>query len=124
MSDNNNQSGNELKRNWLQGKYEVGLSGGVAVIPSWRLLIFVSSTFTDTHRERDELQFRTLKKLSQEADKHGIVISFSDMRWGIPGATSVEHGTWMTCRKELERCYHQSDDIFFLSLQSEKYLNE
>ena len=124
MGDNNNQSGNELKRNWLRGKYEVGLSGGVALIPSWRLLIFVSSTFTGTHRERDELQFHILKKLSQEADKHGIVISFSDMRWGIPGSTSVEHGTWMTCRKELERCYHQSDGIFFLSLQSEKYLNE
>ena len=124
MSDNNNQSGNELKRNWLRGKYGFGLSGGVAVIPSWRLMIFVSSTFTDTYRERDELQFRILKKLSQEADKHGIVISFSDLRWGIPGTTSVEHGTWTTCRKELERCCHQSDGIFFLSLQSEKYLNE
>ena len=120
MGDNE-KSRNELRRYWLRGEYPDDLSGGF-FIPSWKLLIFVSSTFTDTHVERDELQSHILNKLAEEGNKHGITVSFSDMRWGIPGATSVEHGIWMTCKKELERCYHQSNGTFFLSLQSEKYL--
>ena len=121
MGDNE-QSRGELKRKWLRGEYTVDLSEGGVWIPSWKLLIFVSSTFTDTHRERDELQYRVLNKLAEEGSKHGIVVSFSDMRWGIPGTSSVEHGTWMACKRELERCYHHSNGIFFLSLQSEKYI--
>ena len=116
----NDETGIELKRKILRGEYPSDLSGGVSV-PSWKLLVFVSSTFTDTHRERNELQFRILNKLSQEGGKYGVIVSFSDMRWGIPSTSSVEHGTWITCKRELERCHNQSDGIFFLSLQSEKY---
>ena len=117
------QSRNELRRKWLRGEYPVDSAGGLW-IPSWKLLVFVSSTFTDTNRERDALQHRIQKTLSKEGSKHGIVISFSDMRWGIPGAASNEHGTWIACNRELDRCYRQSNGIFFLSLQSEKYLYE
>ena len=111
---------NELRRQLLCGGYADDMAGGL--IPHWKLLIFISSTFTDTHRERDEL-FNILKELSALGDKHGIVVSFSDMRWGVPGTASLEHGTWMTCKQELKRCRDQSNGLFFLSLQSEKYLN-
>ena len=111
---------NELRRKLLRGEYPIDVIDGW--IPSWKILIFVSSTFTDTHRERDEL-VRILRELTLEGDKHGVTVSFSDMRWGVPGSTSLEHGTWITCERELKRCRDQSNGIFFLSLQSEKYLN-
>ena len=104
----------------LWGGYpEDGLGG---LVPSWNLYVFVSSTFTDTKRERNELS-NILKELSVNGDKHGIVVIFIDLRWGIPGVASLEHKTWMTCKRELERCRDQSNGLFFLSLQSEKYIN-
>ena len=110
---------NDLRRQALCGYYPC------TTIHKWRspyfkLLVFVSSTFTDTHVERDEL-LKILKEISKEADKRSIKMSFSDMRWGIPGAASREHGTWLACKREIERCRDQSSGIFFLSLQSEKY---
>jgi len=89
--------------------------------PYWKLLVFVSSTFTDTHTERDEL-VKILKSLSNKAVKCSINVIFSDMRWGIPGKAALEHGTWLSCSRELERCRDQSSGIYFLSLQSEKYI--
>ena len=118
--ENFDQARNELRKQLLCGEYpDNGLDG---LIPCWKLHVFVSSTFTDTNRERNEL-FKILNDLSVDGDKHGIAVSFSDMRWGIPGAASLEHGTWMACKGELDRCKHQSNGLFFLSLQSEKYLN-
>ena len=96
--------------------YDDGLGG---LIPHWKLHFFVSSTFTDTERERNEL-FNILKELSVHGDKHGIVVSFSDLRWGIPGVASLEHRTRI---RELERCIDQSNGLFFLSPLSEKYVN-
>jgi len=88
--------------------------------PYWKLSVFVSSTFTDTNAERDEL-VKILNKLLNKAVAHSINVSFSDMRWGIPGKATLEHGTWLSCKRELERCRDQSSSLFFLSLQSEKY---
>ena len=118
--DEIDQAKNRFRKLLLCGRYpDDGLRG---LIPYWKLHVFVSSTFTDTKRERDEL-FNILKELYIHGDKHGIVVSFSDLRWGIPGAASLEHRIWITCKRELERCRDQSDGLFFLSLQSEKYLN-
>ena len=101
----------------LFGDYSVHFSDWKS--PSWKLLVFVSSTFTDTHIERDKLPLM-LPELAKRANGYGIDISLSDMRWGIPGKASVDHGTWTACKNELERCRNQSSGIFFISLQSEK----
>ena len=48
--------------------------------PSWKILVFVSSTFTDTHRERDFLMEVLLPKLRSRANRFGIDFTFVDMR--------------------------------------------
>ncbi len=49
-------------------------------IPRWKLLIFVSSTFTDTYHERNLLLGKILPKLREKARKNEIEVSFIDMR--------------------------------------------
>jgi hypothetical protein len=48
--------------------------------PTWQLLVFVSSTFTDTHRERDFLMKELFPELFDTARKHNIEVCFVDMR--------------------------------------------
>lgn len=86
-----------------------------------RLITFVSSTFTDTHRERDFLMKKLLPKLSQLGNSLNLEVSLVDMRWGVSDENTSDHLTWLTCEEEIERCYEQSMGLFFLSLQSQKY---
>ena len=88
--------------------------------PNWKLLCFSSSTFTDTHEERNIIINKILPKLRTNSRKHGIEVSISDMRWGVRDASTLLHLTWLECKRELERCRSQSSGLFFLSLQSEK----
>ena len=60
--------------------------------PSSRFLLFVSSTFTDTHEERNILQ-RLLPELRATASEYGVDIIFCDLRSGIPDANTVDHLT-------------------------------
>ena len=106
-----------LRRQVLQGDYSICRS---LRIPQWKLLVFVSSSPTDNHDERDEL-LNILKDLSRKGNEHGVAVNISEIRWGAPGEACSEHGTWQACKTELERCRDQSSGIYFLSLQSEKY---
>ena len=104
-----------------------GLDTGTTIQPSvwtsptFKLFVFVSSTFTDTQKERnflmDELQF----KLRGEAQKHGIQVILVDMRWGIKDANTLDHKTWIECAKGIHWCKQQSTGIAFMSLQGDKY---
>jgi WD40 repeat protein len=89
--------------------------------PRWRLMIFVSSTFTDTQEERNVLLEKIQPKLRESAREHGIEVTLVDMRWGIRDEITLDHGTWTECRKGIERCEEDSTGLFFLSLQSDKY---
>ena len=89
--------------------------------PSSRVLLFVSSTFTDTHEERNILQQRLLPELRERASEEGVDIIFCDLRSGIPDANTLDHMTWLGCQHELHRCFSLSAGYFFLSLQSSKY---
>ena len=88
--------------------------------PSSRLLVFVSSTFTDTHEERNILQ-RLLPELREKAVVCGVDVIFCDLRSGIPDENALDHLTWLGCQRELFRCFSISAGHFFLSLQSSKY---
>lgn len=95
-------------------------------LESWRprskqLLIFVSSTFTDTHLERNILMEKILPRLQEEAQPFEITITFTDMRYGVRDENTRDHKTWYHCKKELERCRRDSAGLFFLSLQGDKY---
>jgi WD40 repeat protein len=89
--------------------------------PSWKLLIFISSPFTDTQNERsflvDEYQF----KLREIGQRYGIQVIFVDMRWGIQDQNTVHHKTWEECAKVIEWCKVESMGLAFLSLQGNKY---
>lgn len=89
-------------------------------VPRWKLLIFLSSTFTDTQIERDDLMTKILPKLRDRVNANDIEVTFVDMRWGVLDENTCNHQTWTACQRELKRCWKESRGPFFLSLQSEK----
>jgi hypothetical protein len=91
--------------------------------PHLKLLIFFSSTFTDTLLERDLLMNEILPRLRERAIPLNIDVTFVDMRWGVRDENTLDHRTWIECSRELERCREESLGLFFVSLQSEKYVN-
>jgi len=88
---------------------------------SWLLKVFVSSTFTDTHRERNVLMEQLLPTLKEYAASRDISIVLVDMRYGIKDENTLEHLTWQGCFEGIKNCYEESDGLFFLSLQGNKY---
>jgi molecular chaperone DnaK (HSP70)/GTPase SAR1 family protein len=88
---------------------------------SGKLMTFVSSTFTDTQREREYLMQELLPKLREFASSFSLEVTFVDMRWGVRDENTLDHLTWIACEKEILRCYEESMGLFFLSLQSQKY---
>ena len=89
-------------------------------IPKKKLLSFVSSTFTDTHAERDVLQRIILPRLRKVARENGVEVVLVDLRFGIPDDAAKFHTTWEDCKREVERCRQESGGIFFISLQAGK----
>ena len=87
---------------------------------SFKIKVFFSSTFTDTYQERDALMNEVLTRLRERARSQNIEITFVDMRWGIRDENTLDHRTWIECKREIVRCYDDSWGIFFVSLQSEK----
>ena len=88
--------------------------------PQWDVHIFVSSTFDDTHAERNLLLQGVYPGLRAEAWTLGVDLCVSDMRWGVKDENTDDHLTWVQCHREIERCMHASCGLFFLSLQSER----
>lgn len=89
--------------------------------PTFKLSVFFSSTFTDTKRERSVIMEKILPKLSQRGKEMGVQCVFTDMRWGVLDQNTVHQDTWEVCDREIRRSERESCDIFFVSLQSEKY---
>ena len=93
---------------------------------SWRtssdkLDLFASSTFTDTHPERNISMKEALPEARILGDAHGISITIVDMRYGVRDDSMLKHTTWSECCRELMRCAVESSGKCFLSLQSHKY---
>lgn len=84
-------------------------------------MIFVSSTFTDTHNERNYIFEYILPSLQALGNKYQIQINFIDMRYGIRDENTLDHKTWILCKNELDKCIQNSGGLYFLSLQSSKY---
>ena len=89
-------------------------------IPKKKLMTFISSTFTDTHIERDVLQSTLLPKLRKAGREHGIDVVMMDLCFGIPEDAIKYHTTWEDCMREVERCRQESGGLFFISLQAGK----
>ena len=111
----------------LDDRFRVVLSGlfiddrlSSLPIPKKKLLTFVSSTFTDTHVERDVLQKNILPRLRKVGRENGVEVVLVDLRFGIPDDAAKFHSTWEDCKREVERCRQESGGIFFISLQAGK----
>jgi hypothetical protein len=89
-------------------------------VPSKMLTVFVSSTFTDTHVERNIL-LAIRSRLLEEVRAYGIQINLVDMRFGVKDENTLTHDTWTHCAREIYNCHEQSGGVYFLSLQSHKY---
>ena len=82
------------------------------------IIVFISSTFTDTHEERNLLIESILPELRKRFPR--VSIKIVDMRWGVRDENTLDHKTWLLCLRELQRCSDLSTGIFFMSLQSNK----
>lgn len=50
----------------------------------WRTIkIFISSTFSDMHSERDVIRKLVIPRLNDALLKHGITVMATDLRWGV-----------------------------------------
>ncbi|CAF4588702.1 unnamed protein product [Rotaria sp. Silwood1] len=88
--------------------------------PNKVVRIFVSSTFTDFFNEREVLIKKVFPALRDEMESAGIQIIDCDLRWGVPKDSTTEQ-TILTCLEELDRCFEDNGQPFFIGLLSDKY---
>jgi tetratricopeptide (TPR) repeat protein len=78
--------------------------------------VFISSTFRDMQRERDELVKRTFPRLRELCEQRGVVWTDVDLRWGITDEQQAEGGVLPVCMEEIRRCRP-----YFIGLLGERY---
>ncbi len=78
--------------------------------------MFVSSTFRDMQRERDELAKQTFLQLRKRCVERGVTWGEVDLRWGIPDEQKQAGKVLPTCLAEIERCRP-----YFIGLLGERY---
>jgi hypothetical protein len=83
--------------------------------------LFISSTFSDFHSERDVLQRRVFRELRKICAAPGFRFQPIDLRWGVSDAARTEHRTLRICYDELDRCRTLSPDCFLLILFGDRY---
>ncbi|CAF4239056.1 unnamed protein product [Rotaria magnacalcarata] len=88
--------------------------------PNKVVRIFVSSTFTDFFNEREVLIKKVFPALRDEMEPAGLQIIDCDLRWGVPKDSTTEQ-TILTCLEELDRCFDDNGQPFFIGLVSDKY---
>ena len=88
----------------------------------WNVVhLFVSSTFTDFHAEREILVKRVIPELNEWAKPTKIQVIECDLRWGIPKDTATKD-TIEICLNEIERCLDETGgQAFFLNMLGERY---
>lgn len=114
-------STSELRKTVMKGSFTSHLSSAEWKAPMPKLLVFVSSTFTDTQLERNFLMDQLLFDLRERARPHGIEVIFVDMRWGVRDENTLDHKTWIECANGIHWCKEDSAGMCFLSLQADKY---
>ena len=85
------------------------------------LAVFFSSTFTDTHTERNILLQEILPELRRIGRGQGVEVRFVDMRYGVKDESTIYQLTWEICVEQLEKCFRESAGVAFVSLQGDKY---
>ncbi|XP_077984629.1 telomerase protein component 1-like [Glandiceps talaboti] len=87
----------------------------------WKTIrLFVSSTFSDMHAEREHLVKRVFPKLREWCEPRKLRLVECDLRWGIPKDSTTE-ATIQTCLSEIDRCKEENQYPYFVNLLSERY---
>ncbi|EGD83552.1 hypothetical protein PTSG_04157 [Salpingoeca rosetta] len=82
---------------------------------------FISSTFTDTVHERNEILLKVVPKVRAFAKTKGYDFSPATMRWGVTKAHANNHSHAELCIKEVKQCMKLSEGIAFISLLGQKF---
>lgn len=90
-------------------------------VSSQSVRLFISSTFSDFHHERDVLQTRVFPYLADICRVHGVEFQAVDLRWGIREEEAFEQQTLDICLREIQRCLDVSPIPNFLILLGERY---
>ena len=77
--------------------------------------VFVSSTFSDMHAERDYLNRFVFPELRSRCIRHGFEFVGVDLRWGVTEKEIEQRGALSVCLDEIKRCN------FFVSLIGDRY---
>ncbi|XP_066302637.1 telomerase protein component 1-like [Branchiostoma lanceolatum] len=88
----------------------------------WQVVrVFVSSTFTDFHMEREALVKKVFPELHEWCKGRQLHLVECDLRWGVP-KDSTSQTTISICLEELDRCLKETDgQPFFLAMLGERY---
>ncbi|XP_061175870.1 uncharacterized protein LOC133184810 [Saccostrea echinata] len=78
--------------------------------------VFVSSTFKDFSREREEIIKKSFREINRICAERGVFFTYVDLRWGISSEQSSDGKTIAICLKEIERCRP-----YFLCLMGERF---
>ncbi|KAH3766484.1 telomerase protein component 1 [Pelomyxa schiedti] len=121
----------EVSQQWLPAfEHAESIFGdfqGVApVIPKpssqrgWKTVrVFVSSTFTDMHSERECLVKRVFPVLRKWCQSRRLHLVECDLRWGVP-KDSTSGDTLRVCLGELDRCVSENVHPFFVGLLGDR----
>ena len=85
------------------------------LIEDRRILIFLSSTFSDMQEERTELM-RKFVKLKVKAAQRNVALSLLDLRWGVTDEEARSGKVLSVCLNEIEHSYP-----FFIGLLGNRY---
>ena len=84
---------------------------------NWRTVrVFISSTFSDMHSERDWLVKRVFPALRERLERHRVHLVDIDLRWGITEEQSSQDQVLDVCLNQIDECRP-----FFLGLLGERY---
>ena len=79
--------------------------------PTFKLITFGSSPFTDTQHERDFLMDSLLFELRDVAEKHEIEVIIVDLRTGVRDESTLDQETWIVCSDMLNYCKNENTNF-------------
>eukprot|EP01130_Rhizamoeba_saxonica_P017056 TRINITY_DN8098_c0_g1_i1.p1 TRINITY_DN8098_c0_g1~~TRINITY_DN8098_c0_g1_i1.p1 ORF type:complete len:2262 (-),score=513.74 TRINITY_DN8098_c0_g1_i1:41-6826(-) len=101
----------------LSEDYETVSYPNITTGPKWReARVFISSTFTDMHGERDVLTRIVFPELKERASKRRVEIVDVDLRWGVTEEEAQKGMSIQLCLDEVDRC-----KPFFIGMLGERY---
>lgn len=83
--------------------------------------MFVSSTFSDFVKERNELQEKVFPKLRDMCMEKGFRFQAIDLRWGVSEEAGLNQQTMKICLEEIERSQEVSPRPNFIVLLGDRY---